>query len=323
MSYVLIISNSQDIHSDVVENRLREKNVRVIRFNTDEFISSGIKLSFNLDISMGYISTNNDKVNFSEISSVWYRRPGVIQTNIPDLYQREFAEKECDELVKQLYFSLDNALWVSKYSSLERARRKLPQLLVARDFGFEVPKTLITNSACEVRDFFKDCNGKTIYKTLRTPVIKPSEGPELWGIPTTLLTDRHIESIELIENTGGIFQEYIAKQYEVRVTIIGKDIFAVKIDSQSEDSAKIDWRDAVAFGKVKVLPHELPADIAEKCKRIISTYGLEFGAIDLILTPENKYIFLEVNCNGQWLWVEEYTNQPLIESMANLLIKNQ
>jgi glutathione synthase/RimK-type ligase-like ATP-grasp enzyme len=31
---------------------------------------------------------------------------------------------------------------------------------------------------------------------------------------------------------------------------------------------------------------------------------LKFGAIDLILTPAGEYVFLEVNPNGQWAWLD-------------------
>ena len=49
--------------------------------------------------------------------------------------------------------------------------------------------------------------------------------------------------------------------------------------------------------------------------------GLCFGAIDMILTPKNEYVFLEVNPNGQWGWIEELTRVPISSAVANLLIK--
>ena len=122
-------------------------------------------------------------------------------------------------------------------------------------------------------------------------MIRLGEEAELWGIPTTFLTKKHIESVDLIRHTGGIFQEYVEKEYEIRVTVIGNELFAAKIDSQSEPSAKIDWREAVARGLVKVMPYHLPQAIENKCRRVVSWYGLSFGAIDLIRTPQCEYVF--------------------------------
>ncbi len=38
---------------------------------------------------------------------------------------------------------------------------------------------------------------------------------------------------------------------------------------------------------------------------VVADLGLAFGAVDLIVTPAGDHVFLEVNGNGQWLWLEE------------------
>jgi hypothetical protein len=35
--------------------------------------------------------------------------------------------------------------------------------------------------------------------------------------------------------------------------------------------------------------------------------GLIYGAIDMRLTPDGRYVFLEINPAGQWLFVEHRT----------------
>jgi hypothetical protein len=39
----------------------------------------------------------------------------------------------------------------------------------------------------------------------------------------------------------------------------------------------------------------------------------------MILTPDGEFVFLELNPNGQWLWLEEELGLPLVASMADLL----
>lgn len=322
MGTVFIISDSLDVHSDIVEQEFRQRGVDSLRLNTDCFTKDRVELTFE-GSDQGKISLGEDQRLFSQIISVWYRRPGCPEVGVSNPHQKQFAEAEAGEFLRQLYFSLNHALWVSKYSALEAARRKLPQIRIAQKCGLAVPRTLVTNSPKEVRAFFTECGGKIAYKVLHAPVIKPTEGPELWGVPTSLLGESHMEKIDLIRHTGGIFQEYVEKQYEVRVTIIGRELFAAKIDSQAEESSRIDWREAVALGKVEVTPYDLLPEVANLCKEIVRAYGLAFGAIDLIRTPEGKYVFLEINCNGQWLWVEEFTKQPLLDSMVRFLTLQQ
>ena len=47
--------------------------------------------------------------------------------------------------------------------------------------------------------------------------------------------------------------------------------------------------------------------------------GLEFGAIDLIITPQGNYVFLEVNGNGQFLWAEHLSGVEVSTAIARLL----
>jgi len=47
--------------------------------------------------------------------------------------------------------------------------------------------------------------------------------------------------------------------------------------------------------------------------------GLEYGAIDLRLTPEGQYVFLEINPAGQFLWIELATGQKIADAIAGHL----
>ena len=97
-------------------------------------------------------------------------------------------------------------------------------------------------------------------------------------------------------------------------------MFAVEIHSQEYEEARVDWRK----GNMTHLPHQLhhlPPSIENKCTALVKKLGLAFGAIDLILTPEGKYVFLEINPNGQWAWIQQLCPDiPLRETLADLLL---
>jgi glutathione synthase/RimK-type ligase-like ATP-grasp enzyme len=48
--------------------------------------------------------------------------------------------------------------------------------------------------------------------------------------------------------------------------------------------------------------------------------GLSYGAIDMILTPDGRYVFLEINPNGQYYWIEQMTGLPISDAVCDLLI---
>jgi glutathione synthase/RimK-type ligase-like ATP-grasp enzyme len=64
---------------------------------------------------------------------------------------------------------------------------------------------------------------------------------------------------------------------------------------------------------------ELPSNILKKCFDLTSRLKLKFGAIDFILDKNGEYIFLEINPNGQWAWIEKQTGYQISDEITNLL----
>jgi glutathione synthase/RimK-type ligase-like ATP-grasp enzyme len=63
----------------------------------------------------------------------------------------------------------------------------------------------------------------------------------------------------------------------------------------------------------------LPTEIDSRCIDIVSSFGLTFGALDLIETPAGEFVFLELNPNGQWAWIEMGNSQPISDAIIDLL----
>ncbi len=60
-------------------------------------------------------------------------------------------------------------------------------------------------------------------------------------------------------------------------------------------------------------------EVEARLRALMTRLGLVYGAIDMRLTPDGHYIFLEINPSGQWLFVEERSGQPITASFARLL----
>ena len=110
-----------------------------------------------------------------------------------------------------------------------------------------------------------------------------------------------------------IFQEYVEAALDLRITVVGEEVFAAEILSQQTDY-KVDMR--MTMHEAEMRPHALPGAVADGLRALLREMGLAYGAVDMRLTPGGEYVFLEVNPAGQWLFVEERTRQPITDAMA-------
>jgi hypothetical protein len=87
------------------------------------------------------------------IDAVWWRRP--VDPSMPSDRSPPEAEWATNEAQAALagFWDHVNARWVSHPRAIAAAAGKPEQLLRARRAGFDVPETLITNTAAELREF--------------------------------------------------------------------------------------------------------------------------------------------------------------------------
>jgi len=317
---ILIVTNKFDPHADAVIKYLKEKGVGFLRFNTEDFPTKSRLSLLHEDSSFrGYIMLPAGVLDIAKIKSVWYRRPQppYISKDIGLEFAREFALEESKASLSNLWRVLD-CFWVNHPRLVWAAENKLYQLKIASRLGFKIPKTLVTNDPEKIEDFFQICKGEMINKVIGRGMIEEKERTLL--IYTHKIEKKDLEKIDQVKYTPALFQEHIPKKVEIRVTIVGKKVFPVEIHSQESPKTKDDWR-RYDFEKTPHYPHNLPKEVEDKCLALLEKFQLNFGAIDMVLTPNDEYVFLELNPNGQWLWLEHLTGLPISEEMAKLLIK--
>ncbi len=325
---VLIISDQTDMHIPLVGRHLEAMSVPYAQFNVADFpLRTQLSLIYEGDKSQLLLQLpNTDLIEYQHVRSIWYRKPHPYLLPLElSLEQRDFAIGECQEAIIGLYKSLD-CFWINHPLIIQQAANKSYQLRIAQELGFNVPRTLITNDPSLVKIFYKELHGKIVYKTLRRPFFVENKfgiDPLLVKtfIYTTPLEARHLDFLDSLKFAPGIFQEYISKQIELRVTIVGSQIFAAGIHSQDNPDTIHDWR-RYHKGKLLWQPYTLPDSIAALCISLIRKLGLNFGAIDLILSPNEEYIFLEINPNGEYGWIEDQTCLPISEAIAKLLVES-
>ena len=318
---ILIITCKQDTHTDEVIKLLAKRNIKVFRLNTEDLLFK-YKTNFIINKDRSWKAEIIDEIgrvlDLSELKVAWLRKPDLnFFGDYPDKSAEVFfAESETKASINSIY-SLPNIKWINSPFTANSAKVKFQQLLLANKMGIKTPKTIITNQPELAKEFFVSCGEEVLLKSIYTSNITIN------GL-NQAIPSRKIGKEQFYSNYQNIalcptqLQEYIEKAFELRITIIGEKVFAVKIDSQLHEETKVDWR-----LYTKLNPHsifELPVNIEKFCIDFLKEQGLVYGAMDFIVTPEGEYCFLENNPFGQYLWLEIETGIPLTETMCNLLV---
>lgn len=72
-------------------------------------------------------------------------------------------------------------------------------------------------------------------------------------------------------------------------------------------------------GDVRFSSGRLSDEVRRRCVSVVRRSGLRFGAIDLVETPEGRVVFLELNPNGQYFWLEHLLDLPISAAIAREL----
>lgn len=311
---VLICSQHGENQVEEVCKRLQKMGATPIlfeRYRKDQFISYryGKKVNAVLKTEEGEFELDS-----KTFPAVWYRPKPIILGEIPGeaaKIKERFCIHEWKTLLQSLDIFLTESKWINPLLHNQRSSNKAFQLKLAKELGFQIPETVITNDSSVALELF--ANDRVIYKTLG------SFFSSTQAIYTNEISYDHVkERQQEIAMAPGIFQNYISKQYELRITVVGERVFSVKIDSQAKLESSIDWRRSpdrklYEVGEISKLMHE-------RLLLLHKQLGLVYAAYDFIVDDKGNEIFLECNPSGQWLWLEESLGIDISQAMANELV---
>lgn len=196
-----------------------------------------------------------------------------------------------------------DARWVNPLRSYAISSDKVLQLKLAPQCGFDIPETLVSHDPAEIRSFAgRHCRAGVIFKSFAGANWSLPDGGSA-AVSTTLLSQEDLNDNYALANAPGIYQPYVEKAYELRVTMFGDYPVAVRINSQETEHGKIDWRgeDSEAL---RFEPYAMPPALTRACIAMMRELGIVFGAFDFIVTPAGDIVFLEVNPMGNCLPIE-------------------
>lgn len=320
---LLILTEPNDSHADYVAAKLRDRGAAFLRFDPARFPREAeISLACSAAGAPRQILRLDDEVvDLASVTAVWYRRPEtpVAHESLAGR-AREFVELESTLVVKDLLSSLDCPWLPAPPLVVRNAEQRFLQLKIAGELGFELPQTLTTNSPAELLDFYRRHDGRIVSKQAGT-AFSATIGFDVVRF-TELVTTRDIAHAHAIRLCPMTFQEYVPKRFELRITVVGGQVFAAEIHSQATNHTRFDWR-RYDHGRTPHVPHVLPPVISARCVALVQRLGLRYGAIDMVVTPDDRYVFLEINPNGQYLFIELKTHQPISDAICDLLMAGE
>lgn len=319
---ILIITHSDDNDSvaRVIET-IASKGGHAIRFNTDRY-PTGVRLTAYYGASSDErLTLTNEEGEFDlrEVNAVWHRRLNF-GAQLPaglDKQLRHASLGEASAAAHGMLASL-KAFRLDDVRHIRHAENKQLQLQVARELGLDTPRTLTTNDPAAVRAYAKSCEDGMITKMLSSFAIY-EEGKELVVFTNAVKPD-DLADLSGLNLCPATFQELLPKSLEIRVTVVGQRVMSAAIDSQVSARAAHDWRrDGVRM--IHDWQHyQLPLEVEEKILRLMAYFSLNYGAIDIILTPAGRHVFIELNPCGEFFWLERAPGLPISDAIADLLL---
>lgn len=319
---ILAVGNSGSYEVEAyqsVQIELKRRGVEMILFCQDKCLN-GQYLTFNTregDLTCN-LFIDGKNYNVDNFTSIYYLHPHLPREllEFQPIEYRHFVHRQFEESRRILWSVFRNKIWINDPWYMLIAENKAYQAKVAHDVGLTIPDTLITSDPDKVRVFYREKNGRVVVKVLAASPILDHV------IYTNELDENGLREIDSVRSSPSIFQEKVEKAYELRITIVGNKVFAAKIFSQADAATALDWRRKPAMNdyEVKIESTVLDPLLEEKLIEFLKRLSLRFGCIDMIVKPSGEYVFLEVNSNGQWYFVQLKTETAIAKSIADLLL---
>lgn len=301
---VIIVSRNDDVHARAVQSRLETRGVDVAMVDFADFPDRKSMrhrcAAEGSDILLGDLAIRPDREH-----AVWFRRPQ------PNLLAPGLAEDYADYARRATRTALIGALaagavyFINRPEPFGLIHNKPFQVELAKRVGLPVPETLVTNDPEAARVFVARHSGAMI------------KSPVSWRfrmLETRMILPDSDFDYSLVRLCPVMLQAAVAGRREFRVTMVGDQLFsaATELDDEFRDDSRIGERGDFELA-------DLPEPVATSLRAFHVASGLEYGAYDLRCDAGGLPHFLEVNPDGQYLFVEIEAGLPISDALAGRL----
>lgn len=310
---VAIVTLAGDLHAYVIRRQLQEAHgVDVAIIASDSLSAAGgltwTNTRFDSEApDLALPTEDGGSVAIRDLDLVWWRRchgKPTVPDAVTDPQLRKLVVKDNRAALRGTLLSAFTGTWISDPYATERAQNKLLQLTVAREVGLTVPRTLVSTDPTAVRDFTRAHGGTVIAKTL-TGLLGTS-------LQAGRVTIDSLGDDDEITVSATVYQEEVPGTDHLRVMVFGDAVHTARIRSR-----ELDWRLA---NDMEVEPVPMDPRLEDALREVTRRLGLRMGVFDLKVRPDGHPVFLEVNPQGQFLFVEGMSDMPLGEAFAQFVV---
>jgi glutathione synthase/RimK-type ligase-like ATP-grasp enzyme len=310
-NYVLtiaILTVRNDLHAWAVRDALKGySDVSCHLIETNGLCGvPGLSWSSEIDIRGTVPTASGEVIEVHTIDAIWWRRarfPQLVPSSVTDEAHVAVINNDCNAALLGVLFNQFEGRWVNDPNSTTYAENKLVQLQIARDTGFRIPRTLVSQNPREIRQFADALHRRVVIKAVRGTIEVP--------ILTTWLTEEHLSTDQGLQLCPAVYQEYVQGNRHIRAHCFGDAVYSVLIESN-----RLDWRGNY---DVPMSPYQLSDAVEARLHNVLDRLGLVMGIVDLKLTNRGEIVWLEVNPQGQYLFAEALSGVQLTKEFVHFL----
>jgi hypothetical protein len=315
---VLIITFPDDMHAYALIWALARRGVPCTIWTTENFPEQQrltVRMSNSKDPQVGVASLRPAM----DYATVWVRHVTPPQSVSKNLAAADMpmALSEARRFVDgALALMVPDAAWINPPETRRLANIKAHQLKVAKEVGFAIPETIISNDPLVIRAFAREHNGDVIYKSFAPATWRSSEKGTLWRLYTSALPPEVLHQEVALTSCPGIYQARLSKRSDIRIVFFGNTFYGARIHSQATEEGKLDFRsDLRHLAPLDAYP--VAGTIYDQCNEFRKRLGLLHGSFDFVEQADGTLVFLEINEMGQFLWLEDKVpGLPLLDAFA-------
>lgn len=318
---ILIVSDEFDQSTNIVIDWLRFFKKDFFRINNTDKCEI-VKIDFSSNVIL--LKIGGKLLDFDLVTSYWYRR-GNFNIQLPscpeieDMLLKEQIlnnlKEEINALLEFLHSSLELKKSINGYN--DNYTNKLKNLALAKKCGLYIPQTVITSQKDIAREFIEE-KKDVITKAIAQTIMLSLTEKETIKSYTSQITSEEIATYSSLLFPS-LFQKNVSKKYELRIFYLNDEFYPMAIFSQGNDQTKTDFRNYDQKRPNRNVPFQLPDIIERKLSLFMKLSKLNSGSIDMLVTRDNEYVFLEVNPIGQFGMTSFPCNYYLEKRIAEFL----